>query len=157
MWGFLRINYNQCVDFSISEKKCWSKTDYSIKNEWWKKIGTGNIYNLQNNHFNPKIGRYVQEISKLTKTRMPYSPASELEITKPSDSSYAWWRHQMKTLSALLAFCVGNSPAAGEFPSQRPVTRSFDVFFDLWLNKRLSKQSRRRWFRDAIEFIMTSL
>ena len=33
-----------------------------------------------------------------------------------------------------------------EFPSQRPVTRSFDVFFDLRLSKRLSKQSRRRWF-----------
>ena len=31
-------------------------------------------------------------------------------------------------------------------PSQWPVTRSFDVFFDLRLNKRLSKQSRRRWF-----------
>ena len=35
----------------------------------------------------------------------------------------------------------GNSPVTGEFPSQRPVTRSFDVFFDLRLNKRLSKQS----------------
>ena len=32
------------------------------------------------------------------------------------------------------------------FPSQRPVTRSFGVFFDLRLNKRLSKQLRRRWF-----------
>ena len=32
----------------------------------------------------------------------------------------------------------------GEFPSQRPVTRSFDVFFDL--NKRLSKQSWGWWF-----------
>ena len=29
----------------------------------------------------------------------------------------------------------GNSPVTGEFPSQRPVTRSFDVFFDLRLNK----------------------
>ena len=28
----------------------------------------------------------------------------------------------------------------GEFPTQRPVTRSFDVFFDLCLNKHLSKQ-----------------
>ena len=28
----------------------------------------------------------------------------------------------------------------GEFPAQRPVTRSFDVFFNLCLNKRLSKQ-----------------
>ena len=34
----------------------------------------------------------------------------------------------------------------GEFTGDRPVTRSFDVFFDLRLNKRLCKQSRRRWF-----------
>ena len=58
----------------------------------------------------------------------------------------AWWRHQIKTFSALLAFCEGNSPVTGEFPSQRPVTRSFDVFFDLRLNKWLRKQPRRRWF-----------
>ena len=42
-----------------------------------------------------------------------------------------WWRHQMETFSALLAICSGNSPVPGEFPSQRPVTRSFNVFFDL--------------------------
>ena len=35
----------------------------------------------------------------------------------------------METFSALLALCVGNSPVAGEFPIQRPVTRNFDVFF----------------------------
>ena len=52
----------------------------------------------------------------------------------------------METSSALLAFCGGNSPVTGEFPSQRPVTRTFDVFFDLHLNKRFSKQSRRWWF-----------
>ena len=52
-----------------------------------------------------------------------------------------WWRHQMETFSALLALCAGNSPVTGEFPAQRPVTtRSSDVFFDLHLNKRLSKQ-----------------
>ena len=34
----------------------------------------------------------------------------------------------METFSALLALCVGNSPVSGEFPAQRPVTRSFDVF-----------------------------
>ena len=33
-----------------------------------------------------------------------------------------------------------------QFPAQRPVTRSFDVFFDLRLNKRLSKQSWGWWF-----------
>ena len=46
----------------------------------------------------------------------------------------------METFSALLAICAGNSPGTGEFPTQRPVTRSFDVFFDLRLNIRLSKQ-----------------
>ena len=34
----------------------------------------------------------------------------------------------------------GEFTGPGEFPTQRPVTRSFDVFFDLRLNKRLSKQ-----------------
>ena len=57
-----------------------------------------------------------------------------------------WWRHQIETFSALLAICAGNSPVNDEFPAQRPVTRSFDVFFDLRRNKRLSKQSRSRWF-----------
>ena len=60
--------------------------------------------------------------------------------------SSPWWRHQRETFSALLAICAGNSPVPGEFPAQRPVTRSFDVFFDLRLNKRLSKQSRGWWF-----------
>ena len=45
-----------------------------------------------------------------------------------------WWRHQMETFSASLAICAGNSPVPGELPAQRPVTRSFDVFFDLRLN-----------------------
>ena len=56
-----------------------------------------------------------------------------------------WWCHQMETFSALLAICVGNSPVPGEFPTQRPVTRSFDVYFDLCPNKRLSKQSWGWW------------
>ena len=53
----------------------------------------------------------------------------------------SWWRHQIETFSALLALCAGNSPITSEFHSQRPVTRSFDAFFDLCLNKRMSKQS----------------
>ena len=57
----------------------------------------------------------------------------------------SWWRHQMETVSALLAFCAGNSPVTGEFPAQRPVTRSFDVFFDLRLDQQLTKQWRDRW------------
>ena len=52
----------------------------------------------------------------------------------------------METFSALLGIYAGNSPVPGEFPAQRPVTRSFDVFFDLRLDKRLSNQSWGWWF-----------
>ena len=76
---------------------------------------------------------------------------SDISDIWASDSTI-WWRHQMETFSALLAFCVGNSPVTGEFPTQRPVTRSFDAFFDLtveWTIVRLVI-----W--DAITLIMTS-
>ena len=45
-----------------------------------------------------------------------------------------WWHHQIETFSALLFLCAVNSP------------RSFDIFFDLGLNKRWSKQSWGWWF-----------
>ena len=64
----------------------------------------------------------------------------------PCLSHFTWWRHQMETFSAVLSLCAGNSPVSGEFPAQRPVTRSFDLFFDLCLNNRLSKQLWGWWF-----------
>ena len=74
---------------------------------------------------------------------------SILMAVYPENVSVSCWtrrRHQMETFSALLAICARNSPVPGEFPAQRTVTRSFDVFFDLRLNKRLSKQSWGWWF-----------
>ena len=56
------------------------------------------------------------------------------------------WRHQIETFSVLLALCAVNSPVPGEFPAQRPVMRSFDAFFDLHPNNRLSKQWWVWWF-----------
>ena len=53
----------------------------------------------------------------------------------------------METSTALLGRCEGNPPIAGDFPSQIPITLRFDVFFELRLNKRLSKQSKLRWFQ----------
>ena len=52
----------------------------------------------------------------------------------------------MEKFSGLLALCAGNPLFSGEFPAQRPVTRSFDVFFDLHLIKWLSKHSPAWWF-----------
>ena len=73
-----------------------------------------------------------------------------ITMSRSSDSSVnrspSWWRHQMETFSALLALCAENSPVPDEFLTQRLVTQSFDVFFDLRLNKRLSKQSWGWWF-----------
>ena len=72
-------------------------------------------------------------------------------------NALTWWRHEMETFSALLALCAGDLPVIGEFLSQRPVARSFDVFFDLRLDKRLSKQSWGWWFETPSRpFIMTS-
>ena len=69
-------------------------------------------------------------------------------ITKPEiNICRTWWRHQMEAFSALLALCAGNSSVPGEFPTQRPVTRSFGVLFHLRPNKTLIKQWRGWWFK----------
>ena len=52
----------------------------------------------------------------------------------------------METFSMSLAFGAGNSPVTREFSTERPVAWSFNVFFDLHLNKWLSKQSWGWWF-----------
>ena len=59
----------------------------------------------------------------------------------------------MERFSALLAICAGNSPVPGEFPTQRPVARSFDVFFEQALEWTIV----RLVIWDAIAPIMTSL
>ena len=74
-------------------------------------------------------------------------PVTVLEHSNMTSSStcmatFIWWYDDVikwKKNSALLAICAGNSPVTNEFPAQRPVTWSFDVFFDLCLNKPLSK------------------
>ena len=73
-------------------------------------------------------------------------PTRGIMRQKESRWIITWWRHQMETFSAVTGPLWGNSPVIGEFPSQKPVTRSFDVFFDLRLNRRLSKQSWDWWF-----------
>ena len=52
-----------------------------------------------------------------------------------------WWRHQMEIICALLALCERNPSVTGGFPPQKPVGRSFDVFFEMcltngWANSR---------------------
>ena len=84
----------------------------------------------------PKLLFCIMSLKIILLKSVPYFPgASELMCVN------TWWRHQMETFSALLAICAENSPVPGEFSAKRPVTLSFDVFFDLRPNKRLSKRS----------------
>ena len=84
--------------------------------------------------------------SSATSRSRPYKQAHE-RAHRPTTSQWpTWnriklevslgvtgWRHQMETFSVLLALSAGNSPVTGDFLLHRPVTRSFDVFFD-WMN-----------------------
>ena len=54
-----------------------------------------------------------------------------------------WWRHELETFSALLTI----SAVTGEFPAQRPVTRSFDILLIFlingWVNNGKARHLRR--------------
>ena len=52
----------------------------------------------------------------------------------------------MERFSVLLVLCAGNSLVTGEFHTQRPVKRNFDVFLGQCLNKQVSKQLWCWWF-----------
>ena len=108
------------------------------------------IHSIYHTCFDETWYRVYSEDMPLVHT-LPWSVSREKRLFLYSNGSpvcrtLSWWRHQMETLSALLALCAGNSPVTGEFPSQKPVTQSFDVFFHLCLNKRLSKQWWGWWF-----------
>ena len=73
---------------------------------------------------------------------------------KPEYSVFSRWDYEHLSVESMIMMTPSNGKIfrvtghlCGEFtglrwiPTQRPVTRSFDYFFDLRLNKRLSKQS----------------
>ena len=78
-------------------------------------------------------------------------PNRQYAITRSNNDTVHWHMISSITLDYTHWFpiCVTGTLCGeftGEFHPQRPATRSFDVFFDLRLIKRLSKQLRRRWF-----------
>ena len=110
-------------------------------------------YGYRNPHYKPKTVWQVYNGNPYTNKTVSsrWIKAQECSSTNFAlslimISKYIWWRHQMETFSVLLVIWGGNSPVTGEFPAQRPVARSFDAFFDMRLNKRLSKQSWGWWF-----------
>ena len=67
----------------------------------------------------------------------------------------SWWRRQMEKNSALLPICAGNPSVPGEFPSQRPVRRSFDVFKKLYhcLRKKKYREPNKERFWHSANFV----
>ena len=63
----------------------------------------------------------------------------------------------METFSTLLALCEENPLATSGFPSQKPVTQSFDVFFDLCPEQTALQTIKMQVIWDAIVLIMMSL
>ena len=122
-----------------------------VKQPWriWVNGYNESSGNSHYNNSNTKHHKTVYKFYGTYHTMWNLSGAMCLSLlTRRGESKYAFhddvikWNHFLRYWS----FCAGNSPVTGEFPSQRPVSRSFDVFFDLRLDKRLCKQSRRRWF-----------
>ena len=92
-------------------------------------------------NFAPKVskGRKIFPCHDAIMTTFPLQSKHSFWYQEPARTlalppyGRTWW--QMETFSALLALCEGNPPVTGGFPSQRPATQSFDIFFDLRLNK----------------------
>ena len=108
----------------------------------WRQIANWNIRNKLQWNLNQSIIIVIQ--GNVFENAVCIYGAFCPDIRKLRD--VAWWRHQMEACSALLAICVGTLPVTSEFPAERPVPRSFEVFLDPHLNKRLSKQSWGWWF-----------
>ena len=141
---FQSIVFNQITVISIQEKAfeiAVSKISFSLLRRQCVR------YANQLNH--------IRTVLNYSFHRNKYSPRGMFISTNIwcMETNGALWQRCLYmmtssngTFSALLAFCAGKSLVTGEFLSQRPVTRSFDVFFDLRLNKQLSKQSWGWWF-----------
>ena len=112
--------------------KCQLVCMYLLTNQGALKIST-----LYENH----IFEYMGEIFCMEFQIYPWSYPTHIlrDVYFISRWKFTWWLHLMDIFSTLLALCAGNPPVTSVFLSQRPVTRSFEVFFDM-------KQSRHQWF-----------
>ena len=112
-------------------------------NESYREHGelTASLYSLRGNDIHTPLYFLIMGIQV-----HPLFSLGYIYTAMPLLNRLSWWRHQMEPFPELLALCARNWPVNGDFPRQRPVTRSFDVFFDLHLNKRLSKQPWGWWF-----------
>ena len=127
---------SSCWSVSPKHDQSWSKGAVHPKNfhDSSDICPMGFIYSIQICEiFHRTFGPSHQKCPMCPMIFMNTEGVSKAIISMAKD--IPWWCHQMETFSVLLAIFAGNSPVTGQFPTQRPVTRSFDVFFDLrWRN-----------------------
>ena len=136
------------VRYNFSLKNLRALSDLATKNRQIVIFEVKNLKNNRNKINNFEFWRTSTTVMAVWLQALIWTVTwyTSMSLGHPRCLSFPWWRHQMETFSTSLAICAGNSPASGEFPAQRPVSRSFHVFFDLCLNTRLRKQQWGWWF-----------
>ena len=124
-WSFFQLWYHLFIYMYIYLFICW-------------KSGTGDLLVLM--LFVVQCTDYKYNFVTLTLTEQSCIKCVKTQAIFIMKSSNGY------ISAALLTLCAGNLPVTGELTSKRPETRSFDVFFDVLLNKRQNKQSRCWWF-----------
>ena len=135
---------------------------YKVSSVWRHAISQMKTDLLFNGHRSPKLIQHwiesgVLKLSHTFEARIQMFMLHTHYSGVPNNRGVIWWRHQMETFSALLALCAGNSPATGEFPSQRPVTRGIDVFLWSAPEQTIEQTMDSPVIWDAIAPIVTSL
>ena len=145
-WGLCSHHFLTCFEISLC-------TWYDYRLPLIKTITLKALLNEDDISYRMKHSFFEKEwllqLTELTNAKAIPIAYQQYHITHCYQVS-TWWRHQMETFSALLAFSAGNTPVTGEFPAQRPVTRCFGVFFNLRPNRHLSTQWRRWWFETLL-------
>ena len=157
--GFVGPRYNSTRRYRVGTRPCYNANILHICMQCFRYIPLAALHNkawIKSLTFHRQ---YFKCISSFSLKCVPqgylytYNVVPYIHIHKDKKIRMSWWRHQMAPFSALLAICAGNSRVTGDFPTQRPVTRSFDAFFDLGLNKRFSKQSQGWWFDTPLRLL----
>ena len=134
-WVAICMVYLFCMNGTVNVLLCaWTFTTRSIFSETYNQ---GPPSSPVGPRYRVSFNKWLQRIIQFLRSR--------------SNAAYNIGYVDMMTSSngnifRITGHLCGEFTGPGEFPTQRPVTRNFDVFFDLRLNKRLSKQPWGWWF-----------
>ena len=121
---------------------------YCVRDELDQILNAQNILHGLWDIYSEDMGNYIRGISTMRCINCLSSSPVHLDLV------VTFTRHMMTSSNGNII--RGNGPLWGEpggtggFPSQRPVSRIFAVFFDLHLSKRLSTHSARRRFETSL-------